>query len=166
MTVLAILRWPDGRLAMPCAPATPGPAAARLATDMLDTMYAAPGRGLAAPQVGILERLFVMDVGWRDGARAPCACLNPEVLWRADTMATGPESCLSIPGLALDIPRATAICLRWTSPEGETREDVLSGFAAICAQHEMDHLDGRLTFDHLDPDARAAALAAYTGGGT
>lgn len=161
MAVLPILRWPDPRLATPCAPVVPGPEAARLAADMLETMYAAPGRGLAGPQVGAMLRIFVMDVGWRDGTPSPEVVLNPEILWASPEQATGPEGCLSIPGLTTRITRAQSVTLRWTTPEGGLREETLTGFAAICAQHEFDHLNGVVTLDRLDPDARATALAAY-----
>ena len=164
MTVLPILRWPDPRLATPCTPATPDAATRALAEDMLETMYAAPGRGLAAPQVGALIRLFVMDVAWKEGHPAPRILLNPEILWSAATTATGPEGCLSIPGLTADIPRATEIRLRWTDVDGHRHEETLTGFAAICAQHEIDHLDGRVTFDRLPPAQRAALEAAYLAG--
>ncbi len=161
MTVLPILRWPDPRLSTPCAPAPLTDAVRHLAADMLETMYAAPGRGLAAPQVGHLIRLFVMDVTWKDGAPSPRICLNPEILWRSDTTATGAEGCLSIPGITTDIARATDIRLRWTDLDGLTQEENLSGFAAICAQHEYDHLDGLVTFDRLPFAARGTALDAY-----
>jgi peptide deformylase len=162
MTVLPILHWPDPRLATPCTPAVLSDAVRALAADMLETMYAAPGRGLAAPQVGHLIRLFVMDVTWKEGTPAPYVCLNPEIIWHSDTTATGAEGCLSIPGLTTDITRATEIRLRWTDLDGLAQEETLSGFAAICAQHEYDHLDGLVTFDRLSPAARATALDAYT----
>ena len=85
MSVLPILTWPDPRLSQPCA-AIGKPAAntIRLAEDMLDTMYAAPGRGLAAPQVGVLKRIFVMDATWKDGERSPSVCIDPEILEVSD----------------------------------------------------------------------------------
>jgi peptide deformylase len=161
MAILPILRWPDPALTTPCAPVVLSDDVARLAADLLDTMYAAPGRGLAAPQVGALLRLFVMDCTWKDGIRAPRVIVNPDILWRSDTLATGPEGCLSIPGITTQIPRATAIRLRWTTLDGQTVDEHLTGFAAICAQHEYDHLDGLVTLDRLDPSARARALAEY-----
>jgi peptide deformylase len=162
MTVLPILHWPDPCLSTPCTPASQTDAVRKLAADMLETMYAAPGRGLAAPQVGLPIRLFVMDVTWKEGTPAPRICLNPEILWRSDTTATGIEGCLSIPGITTDITRATDIRLRWTDLDGTTQDETLSGFAAICAQHEYDHLDGIVTFDRLSPAARATALHAYS----
>ena len=158
MAVLPILRWPDERLETRCAPVTGDVAA--LAADMLETMYAAPGRGLAAPQVGVLLRLFVMDTGWKEGRPAPRVMVNPEILWQGAARATGPEGCLSIPGVTTLVERAAEVCLRWTALEGSVQEEVLTGFAAICAQHEYDHLDGILTLDRISPAERAAAEAA------
>ena len=157
MAVLPILRWPDPHLSQVCA-AVDGDVS-RLAADMLETMYDAPGRGLAAPQVGVLVRLFVMDTAWKTGPCAPVVCINPKLLWTSDTMADGPEGCLSIPGPSPVILRATQIRLGWTALDGTQAQAQLDGFAAICAQHELDHLDGILTLDHLSPDARVAALA-------
>lgn len=158
MAPLAILRWPDRRLAARCAPAVPDAATRALAEDMLATMYAAPGRGLAAPQVGVLRRLFVMDVGWKEGRPSPVIVLNPRRLWASARRVACPEGCLSIPGVLAVVERAAEIRLGWTAIDGTCREEMLTGFAAICAQHEMDHLDGIVTLDHLAPDARAAAL--------
>ena len=160
MAVLPILRWPDPRLSQVCAPVDGD--VSGLAADMLDTMYDAPGRGLAAPQVGVRTRLFVMDTGWRSGAPAPLVCLNPEILWRSDTLSEGAEGCLSIPGPATPVTRATQIRLGWTGLDGVRHDALLDGFAAVCAQHEYDHLDGILTLDHLSPQARAAAIAQAT----
>lgn len=161
MAILPILRWPDPRLSTPCAPVDGD--VAQLAADMLETMYAAPGRGLAAPQVGVLKRMFVMDVAWKTGTPDPVVCINPEILWRSEDTAEGAEGCLSIPGISTLITRATTIRLGWTTLEGDRREADLTGFAAICAQHEYDHLDGLVTFDRLPPESRAAALAEYAG---
>jgi peptide deformylase len=163
VSVLPIRRWPDPVLSCRCAPVADAAEVADLAQDMLETMYAAPGRGLAAPQVGISLRLFVMDVTWKEGAPSPVICVNPEILDRADARVTGPEGCLSIPGVTADVPRAPWIVLRWTTPEGATREERLEGAAAICAQHEHDHLDGIVTFDRIEADQRAALEAEYAG---
>lgn len=161
--LLPILRWPDPRLSQPCVPAVLDDDLRKLASDMLDTMYAAPGRGLAAPQVGRLVRLFVMDVTWKDGMHHPQVFLNPEMLERSTTRVTGPEGCLSIPGPVTEVERSETVRMRWTDLDGTQHEAALTGFAAICAQHEMDHLDGILTLDHLPPDARARAEAEVLG---
>lgn len=158
MAVLPILRWPDPRLSTVCA-AVSGDVRA-LAADMLDTMYDAPGRGLAAPQVGVLLRLFVMDTTWKEGLRAPQVFVNPEILWMSDRRATGPEGCLSLVGATTHVSRATEIRLRWADLDGAIQEETLSGFAAICAQHEYDHLDGILTLDRLSAEDRAIAEGA------
>ncbi|WP_145110729.1 peptide deformylase [Cereibacter sediminicola] len=158
MAVRPILRWPDPRLSQPCAPAVPGPALEELASDMLATMYHAQGRGLAAPQVGEMARLFVMDAVWKDGPAEPQVFVNPEILWMSSERAEGPEGCLSIPGPRLTVARAPEIRLRWTSLFGAEQAALLSGFAAICAQHEIDHLDGIVILDRAAPAARDAAL--------
>lgn len=159
MAVLPILRWPDARLCMVCEPVAGD--VRGLAADMLDTMYAAPGRGLAAPQVGHLLRLFVMDTTWKEGRKAPRVVINPEIPWRSDQVTTGPEGCLSIPGVTADVTRPVAVRMIWTGLDGEAHDEVLTGFDAVCAQHEYDHLDGLVTFDRLAPDLRAALQAGY-----
>jgi peptide deformylase len=163
MQVLPIVTWPDPRLSTPCSPVAAPEAeqTGRLAADMLNTMYHAQGRGLAAPQVGVLQRLFVMDVTWKEGTRRPCVCINPEIVARSATTAPGPEGCLSIPGVTVDVPRADWVELAFTGLDGQRRTERLTGFAAICAQHELDHLDGIVTFDRLSPEARAAAESSY-----
>jgi peptide deformylase len=162
MALLPILRWPDPRLSLACAPVA-GEDVAALARDMLDTMYAAPGRGLAAPQVGVLKRIFVMDVTWKEGVKAPYICIDPVLRDVSDLRIAGPEGCLSIPGLSVEVERAAEVVLDWTAFDGARRSERLTGFAAICAQHEMDHLDGIVTFDRLSPDVRAAAEGAFPG---
>lgn len=158
MALLPILRWPDERLETRCAPVTGDVSA--LAADMLDTMYAALGRGLAAPQVGVLLRLFVMDATWKDGKRAPQVMVNPQITWRAPQHVWGEEGCLSLPGVTARVERAKEIRLRWSDLNGALHEETLTGFAAICAQHEYDHLDGILTLDRISPAERAAAEEA------
>lgn len=157
--ILPILRWPDARLSEPCAPAVLSDAVRALAADLLETMYDATGRGLAAPQVGRLERLFVMDVGWKDGRRTPVVMVNPAVVWQSEARAVGPEGCLSIPGPTTLVERAAEVRMRWSDLEGRMREEAFTGFAAVCVQHEFDHLDGVLTLDRLSPEARARAEA-------
>jgi len=157
--LLPILRWPDPRLSQPCAPAVLDNDLRALAADMLETMYAAPGRGLAAPQVGRLVRMFVMDVTWKEGTCIPQVFVNPEVLSFQGGRVTGPEGCLSIPGPVTDVQRSEVVHLRWSDLAGDRNEAVLTGFAAICVQHEYDHLDGILTLDRLSPEARALAEA-------
>ena len=160
MAVLPIICWPDSRLTTVCSEIDRDVSA--LAADMLETMYAAPGRGLAAPQVGVLLRLFVMDCTWKDGIYAPRVLINPERLWASPETASGPEGCLSLPSLTSQVTRSTAVRMRWRDLTGAICEETFTGFAAICAQHEFDHLNGVLTLDHLDPAARARAESALT----
>jgi peptide deformylase len=126
---------------------------------MLDTMYAAEGRGLAAPQIGVLARVFVMDTTWKIGAGTPEIFINPEIIWRSAEMVPSSEGCLSLPGVLADVSRAKEIILRWMLADGSVSAQKLVGFRAICAQHEIDHLDGIVTLDHLSPDDRAKAEA-------
>ena len=161
MAVRPILRWPDPSLTVACTPAVLDDSLRSLASDMLETMYAAPGRGLAAPQIGVTLRLFVMDVTWRDGTADPVVMVNPEVIWQSESRVTGPEGCLSIPGVVVEVERSAETRMRWTDLSGARQDRVLTGFSAICAQHEYDHLDGIVTFDRLGAAARAQALAEY-----
>ncbi|MEN8893747.1 peptide deformylase [Planktotalea arctica] len=164
MSVLPIVAWPDPRLKRICSPVDRiDDAERRLIDDMFETMYAAPGRGLAAPQVGVMQRLFVMDATWKEGVKTPLACINPKITVLGEAMSTNEEACLSIVGVAGVVTRPDQIELSYTDIEGARGAVVLTGFAAICAQHEMDHLDGRVIFDHLDVDARAALEAEYRG---
>ena len=115
---------------------------------MFDTMYAAPGRGLAAPQVGRTERIFVFDAGWKEGTPTPVDCINPQIVSLSDTRAIGEEGCLSIPGVPMDIARATEVTLRWTDADG-THERKFTGAEAVIVQHEYDHLDGIVIYDRV-----------------
>ena len=159
---LEILRWPDARLKVVATPARVDDATLVLAKDMLETMYAANGRGLAALQVGVLSRVFVMDAAWKTGVAAPETFLNPEILWRSDEVVPSSEGCLSIPGVLAEVMRAKEVILRWVMVDGSVAAQKLTGFRAICAQHEIDHLDGIVTLDHLSAEARTAAEAVLT----
>lgn len=154
-----IRRWPDAVLTQKAVAAAVDDATLTLAKDMLDTMYAAEGRGLAAPQVGVLVRVFVMDATWKLGVATPEVFINPEVIWRSDDLVASSEGCLSIPGVLAEVMRAKEVILRWVMPDGSVSAQKLVGFRAICAQHEMDHLDGIVTLDHLSAEARANAEA-------
>lgn len=162
MSVLEILRWPDPMLIETCAPVEQiTPEIEQLAADMLETMYAATGRGLAAPQVGVLKRVFVMDTGWKEGKSDPLVCINPMFQEIGEDRADGEEGCLSIPGVVAMVNRPSQVQMVWTGLNGARYVQSFEGFAAACAQHELDHLDGVVTFDHLDADTRAALIAEY-----
>lgn len=161
MAVRDILRWPDERLSTVCAPVTAGEDIDALVADLYETMYAAPGRGLAAPQIGVMKRVFVMDTTWKDGARSPMAFVNPRISQVAGVSVQGEEGCLSIPGLSLRVSRPEWVVLDWVTPDGDGAARRFEGFAAACVCHELDHLDGIVTFDHLDEMERAEAEKVY-----
>ncbi|MHA6263149.1 peptide deformylase [Arenibacterium sp. CAU 1754] len=163
MAVLPILAWPDPRLAQTCPPVEPGDALAGLIADMFETMYAAPGRGLAGPQVGVMKRVFVTDTTWKDGPGTPIAYLNPRIIECAAETVIHDEGCLSIVGISVPVERPAWVVMEWTTPEGETTRQRFEGFAAACVQHELDHLDGTVTLDHLSGPARDRAEIAYSG---
>ena len=162
MSILPIVAWPDQRLAQVCEPfGEIDDALRQLVGDMFETMYDAPGRGLAAPQVGVLSRVFVMDATWKEGEMSPVACINPVITLLGDAVSTNEEACLSIVGVSAEVMRPNSIELSYTNLNGEQINEQLEGFSAICAQHEMDHLEGRVIFDHLEASARAALEAEY-----
>jgi peptide deformylase len=119
-----------------------------LVADMFETMYAAPGRGLAAPQVGVLQRVFVTDVTWKEGDRTPVAFVNPQIVARSDDAVSGTEACLSIPDRSFDVIRPVWVEARWADADGVAHEARFDGPQAICFCHELDHLDGVLITDH------------------
>ena len=120
----------------------------KLAEEMLVVMYAAQGRGLAGPQVGEAHRIFVMDSGWKDGAAAPVVCIDPEITWESEDLVAMEERCLSLPDQPRSVRRPDAIELSWTDLDGERITRRLDAAEARIAQHEIDHLDGRLILDH------------------
>lgn len=149
MPVLPILQHPDPRLAQSCDPVgAPDGAVRDLIADMFETMYAATGRGLAAPQVGVMRRVFVMDLEWKQGMPVPQVLIDPVLEWASEAVAVQTEICLSIPDQPRAVSRPAEVRLRWTLPSGGLRTGVFTGFAAAAVQHEMDHLDGRLILDH------------------
>ena len=162
MSLRDIVKWPDPRLSMVCDPVDEITDDIRSqAQDMLETMYAAPGRGLAAPQIGVMNRVFVTDVSWKEGTPDPKVFINPDILETSETMVEGDEGCLSIPGVTTKITRPDRVHLVWTSLEGARVSQVFTGFAAACVQHELDHLNGIVTLDRLSAEARAVAEAEY-----
>ncbi|MWD26945.1 peptide deformylase [Aquicoccus sp. SCR17] len=160
MSVLPILRWPDERLATSCDPVGEDDLRG-LVRDMFDTLYAANGRGLAAPQVGVMRRLFVMDCGWKDGEATPEVFADPVITVREKKLSVMDEGCLSIPGLSVPVERPVAVTLAWRDEMGDMHMRDFDGFEARCIQHEIDHLDGIVTLDRVDAEMRAELLAEY-----
>ncbi|MEP7312588.1 MAG: peptide deformylase [Pseudomonadota bacterium] len=147
MALLPILEYPDPRLRTKARPVTVFDAALkRRIEDMFATMYAAPGIGLAATQVDWHHRLIVIDVSKEQNQRE--VFINPEIL-KLEGSASGEEGCLSVPGIYDDVPRAERVRVRALDPDGKSVERDLDGVLAVCLQHEMDHLDGKLFVDYL-----------------
>jgi peptide deformylase len=147
--VREILIWPDPGLKKKAAPVAKVDASLReLVNDMFETMYAANGVGLAAPQIGVLKRVIVLDTSPRQAESKPLAMVNPEIIvMEGETTYT--EGCLSIPGEAEDVDRAANITVKFLTPEGEEVVLACDGLLAIAVQHETDHLNGTVFVDHL-----------------
>ena len=152
MAKLPILEFPDARLRTRAAPVDADRLASaefqRLVDDMFETMYAAPGIGLAATQVDAHHRFMVIDVS--EGKDQPLVFVNPDIQAR-DGQQVYQEGCLSIPGIFADVTRADTVTVRYLDREGRERELTTDGLLAACIQHEIDHLDGKLFIDYLSP---------------
>jgi peptide deformylase len=158
MALLEIVEAPDRRLTTPSAPVEQIDAdLLRLLDDMVETMYAAPGIGLAAPQVGVLRRAFVADFG-DEGERAPIYVINPEIVARSDTTNVAEEGCLSLPKHFGEVARFDRVRVRYLDRAGVTLEIEADGLLARCLQHEIDHLNGILFVDHLSALKRTMIL--------
>ena len=142
MALLPILQWP-------------------LIADMFATMYDAQGRGLAAPQVGVMIRLFVMDVSWKDGEKSPLVMIDPVVMAVERVPVVMDEACLSIPGVIVPVERHKAVTMQWTDETGDIHMGDFDGAEARVIQHEFDHLNGLVHFDRIAPDLRAALEPPY-----
>jgi len=151
--IRTILIHPDPRLKKLCDPVTAiSPELGKLAEEMLETMYDAPGIGLAAPQIGITKRLIVLDcVKAVDEAPRPIAMFNPVITWSSEELSTYEEGCLSIPEQYAEVQRPAEVRVTWLGLDGKTQEEQFSGLWATCIQHEIDHLNGKLFIDYLGP---------------
>jgi len=147
--ILPILYVPDPKLRAKAKPVQPGDARVpELAERMLATMYKAPGIGLAAPQIGELLRLVVVDIH-PDEKPAPMVLVNPEILAESQEVATREEGCLSLPNQFADVTRPARVKVRWQDLTGARKEIEADGLLAACLQHEIDHLNGVLFVDHI-----------------
>ena len=161
MSLLRIHHYPDPILKVRAEPVTRfDDELRRLAGDMLDTMYAAPGIGLAAPQVGVSRRLIVLDCAPKDAPRAPLVAVNPEIVAREGECCEE-EGCLSVPEYYAKVVRSEKIRVRFQEVDGTPREVTADGLWAICFQHEVDHLDGVLFVDGLSPLKRSMFRKKY-----
>jgi peptide deformylase len=129
-----------------------------LMDDMLETMYAAPGIGLAAVQIGVPKRVIVMDLARQDEEPQPRYFVNPEILWASEETAPYEEGCLSVPEIYDEVDRPAKVKLRYLNYQGEAVEEDAEGLFAVCIQHEMDHLEGVLFIDHLSRLKREQAV--------
>ena len=130
-----------------------------LMDDMLETMYAAPGIGLAAVQVGVPRRVIVMDLAREDEPKAPRYFVNPEITWASEELAVREEGCLSVPEIYDEVERPAQVGLKYLNYQGEVVEEDAEGLLAVCIQHELDHLNGVLFIDHLSRLKRDRAIA-------
>jgi len=154
--IRSILIHPDPRLKKTCAP-VPGvdDAVRALMADMLQTMYDAPGIGLAAPQVGVMSRVIVVDCAkGEDETPEPICLANPEVTWSSAETREHEEGCLSIPDIYAMITRPDQVRVRFLNRNGAEEEREFEGVQSTCIQHEIDHLDGKLFIDYLSPMRR------------
>ena len=130
-----------------------------LMDDMLETMYDAPGIGLAAIQIGVPKRVIVMDLAGQDEEKAPRYFVNPEILWSSDDTAPYEEGCLSVPEIYDEVERPARVKLKYLNFDGQEVVEDAEGLFAVCIQHEMDHLEGVLFIDHLSRLKRDRAVA-------
>lgn len=157
MAIQRILVYPEDCLKQVAAAVTVFATAdlKSLVQDMADTMYDAPGVGLAAPQIGVSLRVAITDVDWRSedakGERNYKVWINPEFLWKSDTTEITEEGCLSVPDVYGEVERPNAVRLRWQDLIGNTFEQDFVGFQAVALQHEFDHLDGKVFIDYFSP---------------
>ena len=150
MPQLTILRYPDPRLHTVAKPVTAfGARLQTLTDDMLQTMYAAEGIGLAATQVDVHERLIVIDVS--EERDQPLVLINPEITWASDEKKINDEGCLSVPGIYDGVERSVAIKVQALNRDGETQTHEADGLLSVCIQHEMDHLIGKVFVEYLSP---------------
>ncbi|TWO69664.1 peptide deformylase [Caenimonas sedimenti] len=150
MALLPILCFPDPRLHTVAKPVEAVDGRIRtLVADMLATMYEADGIGLAATQVNVHERVVVIDVS--EQRNTPLVLINPEIIWASEEKQVGDEGCLSVPGIYDGVERSTAIKVRALDGDGRSREIEAEGTLAVCIQHEMDHLLGKVFVEYLSP---------------
>ncbi len=159
MALLSIIIAPDPRLKLVSTPVeVVDDEVRRLMDDMLETMYAAPGVGLSAVQVGVPKRVIVIDIALRDEPRTPLRLVNPEIVWASDETMTNEEGCLSLPNQFAEVTRPAAVAIRHLDDDNEQRDLRAEGMLATCIQHEMDHLEGILFVDRISAMRRSIIL--------
>jgi peptide deformylase len=162
MTIRPLVILPDSKLRLVSEPvASVTDEIRRLAEDMLETMYDAPGVGLAAIQVGVPKRIVTMDVSKSETERAPLVLINPEILWASEEKRVYEEGCLSIPEYYEEVERPDRVRFRYMSLDGQTVEQDADGLMATCVQHEIDHLNGILFIDYLSKLKRDRVMTRF-----
>ena len=150
MAIREIIKIPDKRLRQSSEPVKKIDASIRkLVDDMFETMYKAPGIGLAAIQIGVAKRVVTMDLSKKEDDQAPLVFINPELIWKSDNTATREEGCLSIPDYYEEVERPAEVKVKYQDIEGKTHEIEANGLMATCLQHEIDHTNGVLFIDYL-----------------
>ncbi len=163
MAVREILILPDKRLRLVSEPIKRVDAGIRkLVEDLFETMYAAPGIGLAAIQVGIAKRIFTADLSKKEEDRQPQVFINPEITWASEEKSVREEGCLSIPDYYEDIERSAAMKVKYLDLDGKTQETEAKDLFAACIQHEIDHLNGVLFIDYLSKLKRDRITKKFT----
>src|SRR3954468_6117679 len=162
MAIQPLVILPDPRLRQTCEPvAAITDEIRQLAEDMLDTMYDAPGVGLAAIQIGVPKRVVTMDVSKTEGERHPMVLINPEILWTSEEKRSYEEGCLSIPEYYEEVERPDRVRFRYQNLQGEIVEQEADGLLATCVQHEIDHLNGVLFIDYLSKLKRDRVVTKF-----
>ncbi len=163
MAVREILKLPDKRLRLHSeAVKRPDAGIRALVDDMFETMYAAPGIGLAAIQVGIAKRVVVMDLSKKEDAHKPQVFINPELTWASEEKSTHEEGCLSIPEFYEEVERPSEIKVKFLDLDGKSHEITAKGLFATCFQHEIDHINGVLFIDHISKLKRDRIVKKFT----
>jgi peptide deformylase len=150
MALRSIIIIPDKKLRSKSAAVTKiTPEIRKLVEDMFDTMYDAPGIGLAAIQIGVAKRIVTMDLSKKEGETEPRVFINPEIVWSSEEKSTYEEGCLSIPEIHEDVDRPARVKVKFLDLDGKSHEEEADGLYATCIQHEIDHLNGVLFIDHI-----------------
>jgi peptide deformylase len=163
MAVREIIKLPDKRLRLKSEPVKRIDAGIRkLVDDLFETMYDAPGIGLAAIQIGIPKRVVTMDLSKKEEDHEPQVFINPEVIWKSDETSKYEEGCLSIPEYYEEVERSAKVKVKYLDLDGKAREIEASGLLATCLQHEIDHTDGILFIDHISKLKRDRVIKRFS----
>jgi len=163
MAVREIIKLPDKRLRLASEAVKRVDAGLRaLVDDMFETMYDAPGIGLAGIQVGVAKRVVVMDLSKKDEAHQPRVFINPEIIWASADQSTHEEGCLSIPEFYEEVARPVQVKVKYLDLDGRAHETAAKGLLATCLQHEIDHINGVLFIDHISKLKRDRVIKKFT----